>query len=256
MQTIANQGLHHDPYYVDYVDKADGTRLYTHDDPGVQVLDPGVALTEARHLKGVLTQGHGRKTLANFPFPAAGKTGTQQDNTNAWFVGATPQLTTAVWVGDPDAYTPMINVPEFVGVGKVQGATYPARIWGRSWSRRSHGVAAGGLAGARRAGRKPVRLYLPGNECLAKLVSGVLPRRGRQPPRATTLPPERPGRKAAPPTTGAEAGAEADTQRHDDSARCARSESARCRPCTITGTVVYNCDKPPAGVVITGKKKP
>ena len=44
MQTIANQGLHHDPYYVDYIDRADGTRLYTHDDPGAQVLDPGVAL--------------------------------------------------------------------------------------------------------------------------------------------------------------------------------------------------------------------
>jgi penicillin-binding protein 1A len=130
MQTIANQGLHHDPYYVDYIDKADGTRLYTHDDPGVQVLDPDVALTTIATLRGVLTKGTAAKTLANFPFPAAGKTGTQQDNTNSWFVGATPQLTTAVWVGDPDAYTPMVNVPEFVGVGKVQGATYPARIWG------------------------------------------------------------------------------------------------------------------------------
>ena len=34
MQTIANQGLHHDPYYVEYIDRPDGTRLYTHDDPG------------------------------------------------------------------------------------------------------------------------------------------------------------------------------------------------------------------------------
>ena len=88
--------------------RADGTRLYTHDDPGVQVLDPGVALTDGRHAEGCVdARAPPRASLADFPFPAAGKTGTQQDNTNSWFVGATPQLTTAVWVGDPDAYTPM-----------------------------------------------------------------------------------------------------------------------------------------------------
>ena len=41
-QTIANEGLHHEPYFVEYIDDADGTRIYTHDDPGTQVLDRGV----------------------------------------------------------------------------------------------------------------------------------------------------------------------------------------------------------------------
>ena len=38
-QSLANNGVHHDPYYVETIDRADGRRLYTHDDPGVQVLD-------------------------------------------------------------------------------------------------------------------------------------------------------------------------------------------------------------------------
>lgn len=54
MQTIANQGLHHDPYYVETIDQIDGTRFYTHQDAGTQVLDPGVALTALDTLKGVL----------------------------------------------------------------------------------------------------------------------------------------------------------------------------------------------------------
>ena len=100
--------------------------MYTHDDPGVQVLDPGVALQAVDVLKGVLVNGTGRRYPLNVP--AAGKTGTQVNNTNAWFVGFTPQLTTAVWVGDPDAYTPMVNVPEF-DQDRVQGGLYPTQIW-------------------------------------------------------------------------------------------------------------------------------
>ena len=125
-QTIANGGLHMEPYYVQYIDDWRGERVYTHDDPGVQVLDRGVALQAVDVLKGVLTNGTGRRYPLNVP--AAGKTGTQVNNTNAWFVGFTPQLTTAVWVGDPDAYTPMVNVPEF-DQERVQGGLYPTQIW-------------------------------------------------------------------------------------------------------------------------------
>jgi membrane peptidoglycan carboxypeptidase len=57
--------------------------------------------------------------------PAAGKTGTTDENQDAWFIGFTPQLTTAVWMGDPNAETPMTSV----GGISVFGATYPADIW-------------------------------------------------------------------------------------------------------------------------------
>ena len=58
--------------------------------------------------------------------PAAGKTGTTSSFTDAWFVGFTPHLSTAVWVGYPKETTSMTAVP---GYGEVFGATIPAPIW-------------------------------------------------------------------------------------------------------------------------------
>ena len=272
MQTIANQGLHHEPYYVDYIDRADGTRLYTHDDPGVQVLDPGVALTEVSVLKGVLTQGTARQALSKFPFPAAGKTGTQTYNTNSWFVGSTPQLTTAVWVGDPDGYTPMVcgvringvntcNTPEFVdadGIREVQGGTYPARIWGAFMEPAVTPLPLEDWPAPPADARKPVRLYLPGNECLAKLVSGELPPPPGSPTTTstttTTLPPEPDG--TAPPVTEAPQPVLKAIPSETTIPPDVLDPKAPFPTVPITGTVVYNCAKPPAGVVITGKKNP
>ena len=68
-QTIANDGLHHEPYYVDYIDAADGRRLFTHASAGTQVLDQGVALTAIDVLKGVLIRGTGRR----YPLNRAGR---------------------------------------------------------------------------------------------------------------------------------------------------------------------------------------
>jgi penicillin-binding protein 1A len=268
MQTIANQGLHHEPYYVDYVDRADGTRLYTHEDPGVQVLDPGVALTEVSILKGVLTKGTGRRSLSKFPFPAAGKTGTQTFNTNSWFVGSTPQLTTAVWVGDPDGYTPMVcgvqingvptcNTQEFVdadGIREVQGGTYPARIWGAFMEPAVAPLPVEDWSAPPALPRKAVRLYLPGNECLAKLVSGTLAGGGST-TTSTTLPPEDPtatGAPAAPPPKPVLKAIPSDTTIPPD----VLDPKAPFPNVATSGVVVYACDRPPGGVVITGKTKP
>jgi membrane peptidoglycan carboxypeptidase len=176
-QTIANQGLHHDPYFVEHVDTVNGSRLYTHDDPGVQVLDPTVALTEIDMLKGVIDEGTGhRYPLANGR-PAAGKTGTQEDNTNAWFVGLTPELSTAVWVGNPNGYVKMNNVPEFVkdGVSKVQGGTYPEKIWKAFTDAALIGQPNQDWPPPPAETRDPARLYLPGNECLGVLGEPVDP---------------------------------------------------------------------------------
>jgi penicillin-binding protein 1A len=70
----------------------------------------------------------GTGTRAATGCPAAGKTGTTENNANAWFVGYTPRLATAVWVGFPKANIPM--GPIFHGAN-VDGGTYPAQIWGR-----------------------------------------------------------------------------------------------------------------------------
>ena len=57
--------------------------------------------------------------------PAAGKTGTTNDYVDAWFVGYTPDLVTAVWVGYPQGAVPMFDVR---GI-RVTGGSFPALIW-------------------------------------------------------------------------------------------------------------------------------
>ncbi len=213
-QTLANNGVHHEPYFVERIERADGTRLYTHQVTGTQVFDEAVALTTTSVLKGVLTRGTARRALAEFPFPAAGKTGTQQDNTNSWFVGYTPQLATAVWVGDPDGYTPMIreNVPEFYdldGVDAVQGGTYPARIWGAFQQNAVAGLPFEDWAPPPPLARRAARLFLPGEECAYTVLRGVLPEIGPDgllvttttTPTTTTVPPEGDETEPPAPTT-------------------------------------------------------
>jgi len=198
MQTITNQGLHRDPYYVEYIDGPDGVRTYTHADPGTQVLDVGVANAAVETMKGVITQGTGARNLRNFPIPATGKTGTQDENTNAWFVGGTPHITTAVWVGDPNGHTPMVGIPEFAAEmgrgGKVQGADYPARIWGAFMEAAHLNLPVLDWPDPPSNPRKERRIYVPNEECLAELISGYIP--------GVTIDPERPTTTSlAPPPT-------------------------------------------------------
>src|SRR5690606_7650294 len=80
-QTIANNGVHHEPYLVERVERADGTPLYVHESPGTRVLEEGVALTAVDTLKGVISNGTGRRYPLAGGRPAAGKTGTQESNT-------------------------------------------------------------------------------------------------------------------------------------------------------------------------------
>jgi penicillin-binding protein 1A len=76
-------------------------------------------------LQGVVTSGTG-KAAALPDRPVAGKTGTTENYGDAWFVGYTPQLAVAVWVGYPTKLRPMLT--EYRG-RPVAGGTFPAQIW-------------------------------------------------------------------------------------------------------------------------------
>jgi penicillin-binding protein 1A len=90
-----------------------------------QVLNPEKAKLVNQILQKVVTSGTGRK--AALPDrPAAGKTGTTENYGDAWFVGYTPQLAVAVWVGHANNLTPMLT--EYEGE-PVAGGTFPALIW-------------------------------------------------------------------------------------------------------------------------------
>ena len=92
---------------------------------GVQVVSAQDALATTRVLQGVIE--HGTGTRAGLPGrPAAGKTGTAERSTDAWFCGYVPQLATCVWVGYPKRARPMENVG---GYPSVYGGTIPAEIW-------------------------------------------------------------------------------------------------------------------------------
>ena len=202
-QTLANGGVHMQPYFVERIEGPTGV-VYEHNDPGQTVFAKEVADKAVGILKGVLVNGTARRSALDGERPAAGKTGTQDDNTNAWFVGMTPQLTTAVWVGDPKAYTPMVNIPEFVAkkVPRVQGGTFPAAIWKAFTDRALAGQPTLDWEEPPLISRSSVRLYLPGVDCIANVVSGSLPRRtvGKVAAPQTTTTTLLPG-ETAPPTT-------------------------------------------------------
>ncbi|MDX6267007.1 MAG: hypothetical protein QOD70_1747 [Frankiales bacterium] len=96
-----------------------------------QVLSPRVADTVTRVLSGVIDQGTGRN--AAVPGDAAGKTGTVQDFSAAWFIGYTPRYAAVVWMGDPRGGFghPLINLR--VGgrfYPRMYGGDVPAQTWG------------------------------------------------------------------------------------------------------------------------------
>ena len=177
-QTIANGGLHQEPYFIESITDGAGNTVFRHTVAGTQVITKEVADKEVAILKQTLIRGTARRTPLAGDRPSAGKTGTQDENTNAWFVGFTKQLTTAVWVGDPKGYTPMVNIPEFKadGVPRVQGATYPARIWKAYMDAAHDGLPVVDWDAPVPVARNQMRLYLPGVDCIAELVSGKLPR--------------------------------------------------------------------------------
>jgi penicillin-binding protein 1A len=76
-------------------------------------------------LEGVIRAGTGKRAALPDRV-AAGKTGTTENYGDAWFVGYTPQLATAVWVGYPNKLKPMLT--EYHGEA-VAGGTFPAEIW-------------------------------------------------------------------------------------------------------------------------------
>ena len=195
-QTIANLGVHHEPYFLEKILERDNSTLVWERQVsvnGTEALTTASAAKTVDIMRGVLRSGTARRTPLADDRPAGGKTGTQANNTNAWFVGFTPQYSTVVWVGDPRGYTPMRGVPEFrnqiVGEWKfarntVTGATYPAHIWKlhmdkiheglevTDWGTKKDDEAWKALI----APQRPIaRLYLPGVECVAQVISGVPP---------------------------------------------------------------------------------
>jgi penicillin-binding protein 1A len=89
-----------------------------------QVIAPETAETTKDILSTVITSGTGKRAATTKTL--WGKTGTTDDNGDAWFCGATEEITACVWVGHADTVTPMLT--EFAGA-PVDGGTIPALIF-------------------------------------------------------------------------------------------------------------------------------
>jgi penicillin-binding protein 1A len=126
--TLAAGGVYSEPMAIRKVVLPDG-KVDTESGWGTperrRVIPDWVANEVTKILEDNMTQGTGVGASVFLNRPAAGKTGTTDDHTDAWFCGYTPTLSTTVWVGYPQAQIPMENVH---GIA-VAGGTFPATIW-------------------------------------------------------------------------------------------------------------------------------
>jgi penicillin-binding protein 1A len=130
--TIANAGRRVDgsvfgnrPRVVETVERIHSGGIEENAPIPTQVLDEGESELLTQILRDVVQEGTGRRA-AIAGREVAGKTGTTDHYGDAWFVGYTPDLVVAVWVGYPDELRPMLT--EFHGE-PVAGGTLPAEIW-------------------------------------------------------------------------------------------------------------------------------
>ncbi len=122
---IANDGYFNPPYFVERVLDRTGRTVFEHTDKGHRAFSIDTARLAADILKDNVLGGTG--TAARVPgHDIGGKTGTAQDFSNAWFVGFSRDLATAVWMGAIEGNVPMNRV----GGRSVTGGSYPARIFG------------------------------------------------------------------------------------------------------------------------------
>ncbi len=122
--TLAAQGRHHPATPLESVKTRRNANLIKYPVKGTEALTKNQANLVTKALEGVITDG--TYTADSIGRPAAGKTGTAQSYSDAWFCGYVPQLVTCVWVGYVNDNRPLVNVQ---GVPAVYGGTIPAQIW-------------------------------------------------------------------------------------------------------------------------------
>ncbi len=130
--TFANDGMQTDPQVYSKVTDASGTELYNGTQPHRnRALNGDQADALNFTLSQVVQRGTGAG--AQIGCPVAGKTGTTEDFGDAWFVGYTHKLTTAVWMGYPEGQSRKMT--DVHGVHNVNGGSLPATIFQRFMSR-------------------------------------------------------------------------------------------------------------------------
>lgn len=189
---LANQGVHVDPIAVTKVVDRSGKTLFNSSPNQKAVVNAKSAYVLVDMMQDVLTRGTG--TAAYFGRPAAGKTGTTSENKDAWFVGFTPDISAAVWVGNDIA-------SDLEG---MTGSTTPAVIWRKFMAEAHKSIPVHDFA-------RPSGVSIP-DEPLVKedpKKDANVPKTNTTPGNKTTTPPKPP----VPPTNG---GAKTDESKNEN----------------------------------------
>ncbi|HVE46534.1 MAG TPA: PBP1A family penicillin-binding protein [Acidimicrobiales bacterium] len=191
---IANDGIYHPPSFVEKVADRNGKVLFEGPLKGTRAVSAQTARVATQVLRAVVDKGTGTAARQRSR-QVAGKTGTSQEWENAWFVGYTPQLSTAVWMGSPVGNVPMKNV----GGRNVTGGSFPARIWGAYTAAALADVPAVSFPA-------PNPKLIPKSKFIKDKYSSSSsrPKRRRSAPRVTVVPTDTsspaPGEQTPPPT--------------------------------------------------------
>lgn len=118
---LANQGIYAEPLAVLEVRDSDGNIIFSDHSHQQVAIPETTAYLVTDMLKGVIIRGTGQGAMIDRP--AAGKTGTTSNYTNAWFVGYTPDLLASVWIGN-DAQNTAVKIGD-----RVLGSSNAAQIW-------------------------------------------------------------------------------------------------------------------------------
>ncbi|MBQ0067922.1 MAG: PBP1A family penicillin-binding protein, partial [Phascolarctobacterium sp.] len=120
---FANNGIYSRPYAIKKIEDRDGNIIYEYKPTSRAVMDEKAVYMTVDILRDVLISGSG--SGMGIGRPAAGKTGTTDDSVDAWFIGFTPDLCTAVWVGD-DNNRPLKEKEDSYA---ISGNGTPLAIW-------------------------------------------------------------------------------------------------------------------------------
>lgn len=125
MNTYANKGVYIEPIFITRIEDKNGNLLESFIPKQQEAMNEETAYLMIDLMRGVVESGTGARLRYRFGMnaPIAGKTGTTQNNSDGWFMGITPSLTTGVWVGGE------LRSIHFRSITLGQGANMALPIW-------------------------------------------------------------------------------------------------------------------------------
>ncbi|HVV77614.1 MAG TPA: transglycosylase domain-containing protein [Mycobacteriales bacterium] len=195
--TVAAQGMYAQPYLVRSVTTIGGQRVYHASPHPTRVFSADVMADTTYAMTKVLQPGGTAYGHALSGRPSAGKTGTTDNNTNAWFTGFTPQLCTSVWIGN-------VNRNQTVstgGVGEVFGGTLPAEVWQQTMNAALAGQPVKTFPGPARVGTSQSSTTAAPSSSSTPTAPATSVQSTTPTPTITVTPPPTPTQTATPPAS-------------------------------------------------------